>query len=43
VEHSIGGMKQFHCLMHRIRNHLDVFMDYFFWLSGGLWNLKISL
>ena len=43
VEHSIGGMKQFHCLMHRIRNHLDTFIDYFFYLSGGLWNLKISL
>ncbi|MDD5035768.1 MAG: transposase family protein [Methylococcaceae bacterium] len=43
VEHSIGGMKHFHCLMHRIRNHLDIFIDYFFCLSGGLWNLKISL
>jgi hypothetical protein len=43
VEHSIGGMKHFHCLMHRIRNHLDIFIDHFFWLSGGLWNLKISM
>jgi hypothetical protein len=42
VEHAIGGMKAFHCLTHRIRNHLDTFMDYFFWLSAGLWNLKIS-
>ncbi len=43
VEHSIGGMKHFHCLMHRIRNHLDVFIDYFFELSAGLWNLKVAL
>jgi len=42
VEHAIGGMKFFHCLMHRIRNHLDTFVDYFFWLSAGLWNYKIS-
>ena len=42
VEHAIGGMKFFHCLMHRIRNHLDHFVDYFFSLSAGLWNYKIS-
>lgn len=42
VEHAIGGMKIFHCLMHRIRNHRDHLVDYFFWLSAGLWNLKIS-
>lgn len=43
VEHAIGGMKHFHCLMHRIRNHLDSFIDSFFCLSGGLWNLKLTL
>lgn len=42
VEHAIGGMKFFHCLMHRIRNHLSHFVDYFFALSAGLWNYKIS-
>lgn len=42
VEHAIGGMKIFHCLLHRIRNHLDTFVDYFFSLSAGLWNYKIS-
>jgi hypothetical protein len=42
VEHAIGGMKAFHCLSHRIRNHLDNFVDYFFALSAGLWNYKIS-
>ena len=42
VEHAIGGMKIFHCLMHRIRNHLDTFVDYFFSLSAGLWNYKIA-
>ena len=42
VEHSIGGMKHFHCLTHRIRNHLGAFFDYFFCLSAGLWNFKIA-
>jgi hypothetical protein len=41
VEHAIGGMKTFHCLMHRIRNHLDSLIDSFFWISAGLWNIKI--
>jgi hypothetical protein len=41
VEHAIGGMKFFHCLSHRIRNHTDSFMDGFFSLSAGLWNYKI--
>lgn len=42
VEHAIGGMKFFHCLAHRIRNHLDTLLDSFFALSAGLWNHKIS-
>ena len=42
VEHAIGGMKSFHCLLHRIRNHLDTFVDDFFSLSAALWNYKIS-
>jgi hypothetical protein len=42
VEHAIGGMKIFHCLMHRIRNHLDSIIDSLFWIPAGLWNLKIS-
>jgi len=41
VEHAIGGMKSFHCLTHRIRNHLSHIVDYFFSLSAGLWNYKI--
>jgi hypothetical protein len=43
VEHAIGGMKHFHCLMHRIRNHLDTIINSFFCLSAGLWNLKITV
>jgi hypothetical protein len=43
VEHAIGGMKSFHCLMHRIRNHLDSIIDSLFWIPAGLWNLKISV
>ena len=42
VEHAIGGMKAFHCLTHRIRNHLDSIIDYLFWLPAGLWNFKIA-
>lgn len=42
VEHAIGGMKHFYCLTHRIRNHLTGIINYFFQLSAGLWNLKIS-
>ena len=42
VEHAIGGMKSFHCLTHRIRNHLDSIIDSIFWIPAGLWNLKIS-
>jgi hypothetical protein len=42
VEHAIGGMKFFYCLTHRIRNHRSHIVDYFFSLSAGLWNYKIS-
>ena len=42
VEHAIGGMKAFHCLTHRIRNHLTSIREYFFSLSAGLWNLKLA-
>lgn len=40
IENSIAGMKAFHCASHRIRNHLDIFINYFLSLSAGLWNLK---
>lgn len=36
VEHSIAGMKSFHCLMNRIRNHLPLLIDHLFCLSAGL-------
>jgi hypothetical protein len=42
AEHAIGGMKVFHCLTHRIRNHLDPLIEYLFLIPAGLWNLKIS-
>jgi hypothetical protein len=42
VEHAIGGMKAFHCLTHRIRNHLASLIEYLFWIPAGLWNLKIA-
>jgi hypothetical protein len=39
---SIAGMKSFHCLMHRIRNHSPLLIDHLFCLSAGLWNFKIQ-
>jgi hypothetical protein len=42
VEHAIGGMKQFHCLTHRIRNQSSSIIDQFFGGSAGLWSLNIS-
>ncbi len=42
VENSIAGMKSFHCLMHRIRNHSPLLIDHLFCLSAGLWNFKIQ-
>jgi hypothetical protein len=42
VEHAIGLTKGFHCLTHRVRNHLDSPLDTFMWLGTGLHNLKIS-
>lgn len=42
VEHSIGGMKQFFCLTHRIRSQSVRMMNKFVLLSAGLWNYKIS-
>lgn len=43
VEHAIGLTKSFHCLAHRVRNHLDSLLDIFMWLGTGLYNLKVSL
>lgn len=41
VEHSIGGIKTFHCLANRVRSHDPIFIDNISWLSAGLWNFKI--
>lgn len=42
VEHSIGGMKQFFCLTHRIRAQSRNVVNKFVLLSAGLFNYKIS-
>jgi DDE superfamily endonuclease len=42
VEHAIGGMKSFHSLVHRARNHLMPLLDTFIHLGAGLWNFKLS-
>jgi len=41
AEHAIGLTKSFHCLAHRVRNHLDSLLDTFMWLGTGLQNLKV--
>lgn len=41
VEHAIGGMKFLFCLANRVRNHLDIFRNYFIRLSAALWNFKL--
>ena len=50
VEHAIGGMKAFHCLTHRIRNHLDPIIRHYQKLSQwsrrcwiGKWFLIMSI
>jgi hypothetical protein len=40
VENVLAGIKSFHCLSHRIRNHLDLFINYFLGVSAGIWNFK---
>jgi hypothetical protein len=42
VEHSIGGMKALFCITNRVRNHLDIFKNYFIRISAAIWNFKIS-
>ena len=41
VEHAIGGMKVFHCLAYKIRNHSDTLINYFLRICAGLHNLKL--
>jgi hypothetical protein len=43
VEHAIGGMKNFHCLSERCRNHNDIFTDKIIGVAAGLWNMKLLL
>lgn len=43
IEHAIGGMKWFHCLMQRVRNHLDVLIDNQISLCAGIYNMKMYL
>lgn len=40
VEHAIGGMKIFHVLTIRLRNHLKHLADDFIFTAAGLWNLR---
>jgi|SRR5438445_2041140 len=42
VEHAIGGMKVFHCLSIRLRNHIEHFRDNVIRVAAGLWNIKIA-
>jgi hypothetical protein len=42
VEHAIGGMKIFHALTIRLRNHLKQLADDIIFVVAGLWNLRNS-
>jgi DDE superfamily endonuclease len=42
VEHSIGGMKRYRILQHRIRLKTDSTIDRIINVSAGLWNFNIS-
>lgn len=42
VEHAIGGMKRFRCLVDKFRNHIPYVKDLFILLSAGIWNLHIN-
>jgi len=41
VEHVIGGMKRYKCLVDKFRNKKDGINDLFVYLAAGLWNLNI--
>ena len=41
VEHVIGGMKRYKCLVDKFRNKKDGVNDLFVYLAAGLWNLNI--
>lgn len=41
-EHSIAGMKRYHCFADKYRNKIDSTKDYFKLLSAALWNFNLS-
>lgn len=43
VEHAIGGMKRFNCLVNRFRNHSQIFRHEVIFLTAGIWNLHLVL
>lgn len=43
VEHAIGGMKHFNCLVHRYRNQSETFDDLSIEICAGLHNLAVKL
>jgi hypothetical protein len=42
VEHAIGGIKRFFCLVHRWRNQKKKFQDGAILIAAGLWNLHLG-
>ena len=42
VEHAIGGLKHFNCLVHSYRNHKDHFDDLSIEICAGLHNLGVK-
>ena len=42
VEHAIGGIKRFYCLVHHWRNRMPEFQDQAIILATGIWNLHLG-
>ena len=43
VEHAIGGIKRFGCMVNRLRNRSTIFRHQVIFLTAGIWNLQLQL
>ena len=43
VEHAIGGIKRFFCLVHKWRNRIPEFQDAAILIAAGIWNLHLGV
>jgi hypothetical protein len=42
IEHAIGGIKRYHILVDRFRNHRENFQDDVIAICAGLWNFSLA-